>query len=235
MSTNIEMIKIVASKLEELNDQCVFVGGATTSLYVDDPIAPEPTASEDVDCVVEVTTMAEYAKIEEKLRKKGFVDIDPTGEDEKAPICRKYLGNLKVDFMPPDPKILSFSNTWYKDGVKNKIIVKLSSKISVSIFSLSYFLASKLEAFNDRGVEEGMRSSRDLEDIAQVLDGKVDLEKELLEADKKVLDYLKNSFQAWLEDENLYREAIGGNIAYEQVKVERVDRIFEILKRIAHS
>jgi hypothetical protein len=51
---NIDMIEIVAAGLRELCDQVVFVGGATTSFYIDDPASAEMRPTDDVDCVVEI-------------------------------------------------------------------------------------------------------------------------------------------------------------------------------------
>ena len=41
MTRNVEMLEIVAEGLGELLDEVVFVGGATVTLYVTDPAAPE--------------------------------------------------------------------------------------------------------------------------------------------------------------------------------------------------
>jgi hypothetical protein len=53
------MIEEVAIALGNLLPQCVFTGGATTALYIDDPGTPEPTPSDDVDLVLEVATHQE--------------------------------------------------------------------------------------------------------------------------------------------------------------------------------
>lgn len=155
------MIEEVARALGELLPQCVFTGGATTALYIDDPGAPEPTPSDDVDLVVEVATQQEYVSLERTLRKHGFKD--PSGLSD-APICRKYLGSIAVDFMTPDPRILGFSNEWYPEALQHSISCTLSSGIVIRIFSISYFIASKLVAFKTREEDGDMRMSRDLED-----------------------------------------------------------------------
>jgi hypothetical protein len=58
-SRNILMIEEVAKALGKLLRQCVFTGGAATALYIDDPGAPEPTPSDDVDLILEVATHQE--------------------------------------------------------------------------------------------------------------------------------------------------------------------------------
>jgi hypothetical protein len=230
MKSNIEMIQTVSSALGELKEKCVFVGGATTSLYINDKAAPEPTASVDVDCVVEIDFP--YSKFEKQLREKGFKDHDPTEEDDKVPICRKYFLGMKVDFMPPDKKALGFTNKWYKSGLKTKIKTVLPNKSEIYIFDLPHFLASKLEAFNARGKHDPL-FSQDLEDLAQVLDGCTDLKNKLKKASGPTMEYLKEEFKSWLEEWDIFQEAIGAYLPYEGVKSQRVDRIKKILIEFA--
>src|SRR5688500_3862707 len=100
------MIEIVARGLGKLKDQVVFVGGAVTSLYIDDPSSPPVTVSDDVDCVIEVTGLMQYAAIEKQLRKLDFKR--PTDEEDQNIICRWNYQGISVDIMPTDEKILEF-------------------------------------------------------------------------------------------------------------------------------
>lgn len=162
----IEMTEEVAIALKELKRSFVFIGGAMVSLYMEDPAAPSIRPTEDVDCIVEISTSGEYAKLEEELRKIKFINDMTTN----APICRwKYLG-ITVDIMPVDDAILGFSNKWYKEGFKNAKTAKLPKGTEILIFTLPYFLASKFEAFHGRG-EDDPRLSQDIEDIILVIGG----------------------------------------------------------------
>lgn len=96
--------------LGDIKDDVVFVGGATVGLYIDDKAAPEPQPSEDIDCVVEIATYGEWCAFEEKLRKKGFQDVDKSGDDINPPTCRKFILGMKVDFMPVDENVLGYRN-----------------------------------------------------------------------------------------------------------------------------
>jgi hypothetical protein len=62
----------VAEALQPLSQDVVFVGGATTLLYADNPQLGEARATQDVDCVVELATLNEYHLLEDKLRTIGF-------------------------------------------------------------------------------------------------------------------------------------------------------------------
>ncbi len=54
--TNIVMLQIVADGLEELKEEVVFVGGAVTELYADDPAFSDIRSTLDVDCVIELSS-----------------------------------------------------------------------------------------------------------------------------------------------------------------------------------
>ena len=130
-SENIKMLQIIANGLEELKDDMVFVGGAVAELYANDPAASEIRPTIDVDCVIELRSKTEHAKLEENLRTKGFAHDTSIG----APICRWVYKGVKLDVMPTDDKILGFSNKWYIEGIENKIAKLLTDETEIFIFS----------------------------------------------------------------------------------------------------
>ena len=78
--TNLEGLRVVATALAELNEKVVFVGGATVSLYANDPAAAEPRETRDIDVVTEVATYSEFSiQIEERLRQLGFTNDQESG------------------------------------------------------------------------------------------------------------------------------------------------------------
>ena len=100
---NITRIKAVHQALGELNDRILFVGGATVSLYSDQPTG-EVRPTDDVDILVELVNYKGYADIEEQLRRKGFVnDID------SEIICRFKIQGIIVDVMPTSGEVLGFT------------------------------------------------------------------------------------------------------------------------------
>jgi len=215
---NYEMLKFACEKLEELADEVVFVGGATTCLYVDEQIADEIRPTEDVDCTIEIANKNEYDFFQAKLRAKGFSHDTSKG----APICRfKFHDLLVLDVMPNDPKILGFSNSWYNEGIKNKVLAKIAHK-EIYIFPLPYFLASKFEAYNGRGKNDP-RFSSDLEDIILVIDSieKFDLAKYPMS--DKLKKYLSEMAQLFLSDKFII-EAIGGFLNGKQEKINKVNQ-----------
>ena len=51
---NLQMLCLVAKRLEPLLDRLVFLGGCTTALFVTDEAAPDVRATYDVDVIGEV-------------------------------------------------------------------------------------------------------------------------------------------------------------------------------------
>jgi predicted nucleotidyltransferase len=225
---DIEMLQIVARALGLLRDEVVFVGGATTTLYIDDPAAPASVATLDVDCVVDISSVLSFAALEETLRKLGFKQ--PIGEPG-VPMCRWSFGEIIVDIIPSDPRILGFSNRWYKDGIANREKRELPDGGSIFVFSLPFFVGSKLEAFKSRGGND-LRFSHDLEDIVLVLSGASNAREALAGVPEALKIYLRHEFSALLGD-HLFPEAVSGAMAVRGEEVGRVRGVMDLIRSIA--
>ncbi len=220
--SNLAMLKLAHDLLEELVDEVVFVGGVTTCLYVDLTISDDIRPTDDVDCVIEITNRNGYDAFQAKLRKKGFFHDTSKG----APICRfKYGEALILDVMPNDENILGFSNSWYKDGIKNKEEINIAG-MKIFIFSLPYFLASKFEAFDGRGKNDP-RMSWDLEDIILVIDGIKEFS--LSGTQGRLRTYLSKMGSLCTKSE-LMQESISGFLNNNRIKVNKVnDRLKSLI------
>lgn len=212
---NLKTLQLANDLLGELSNEVVFVGGITTFLYVDIDIADDIRPTRDVDFVIKTTKKNEYDQFQAKLRKKGFThDIS-----EGAPICRfKHGEDLIVDAMPSDSSILGFSNSWYKEGIANKVKARIGNK-EIYIFALEYFIAAKFEAFNGRGKSDP-RMSWDLEDIILILDGIKDF------VPPKVTGRLKIFLSEMCEHclTSLIQEAISGYLRNNEERVQKVNQ-----------
>ncbi|OOG76493.1 hypothetical protein [Algoriphagus sp. A40] len=201
-------IRAVSNALQELRDSVVFVGGATVSLYADRE-AEEVRPTDDVDILIELISYKEYAAIDEKLREKGFVN-----DIESKVICRYKIQGIIVDVMPTSEEILGFSNRWYTPGYANAITHQLTEEVEIRILAPTYFLATKLEAFKNRGKVDG-RTSTDFEDIIFVLNNRVTIWEELKNTIPPLRDYLTESFKELLE--NSYKEEwVGSHLEYSE-------------------
>ncbi len=190
-SKNLVRIKAVYNALGSLKDQVVFVGGATVAFYVD-RMAEEARPTDDVDVVVEIWTYKDYTALEEQLREMGFANDQSSGV-----ICRYKVQGIIVDIMPTGENVLGFKNKWYPEGYKNSIVVDIDGQYSIRIFSLPYFIASKLDAFSDRGKNDG-RISSDFEDIVYVMEYSRSIWDQLKNAPQEVKSYLQDKFKELL-------------------------------------
>lgn len=77
-----------------------------------------------------------------------------------------------------------------------------------------YFLASKLDAFNDRGNDDG-RLSQDFEDIVYILNNRTTVWEEMKNASGAVKTFLKNAF-AGLLNHDYFDEWIGAHLEYSE-------------------
>lgn len=224
-NTNITRIRAVHNALEEMADKVVFVGGATVSLYKDRP-ASETRVTDDVDIVVEIASYSEYGKVEDQLRKKGFIN-----DVESNVICRYKINGIIVDVMPTEENILGFKNKWYSEGYRNAVNYPVSERQEVKLFSSIYFLASKIDAFKDRGSEDG-RTSQDFEDIVYILNNRNTIWAEMEDAEETVKEYLKDEFRKLLNQKYLY-EWISCHLDY--VERNRTSMIIDKLKAFCNT
>jgi hypothetical protein len=201
MSKNTYILETVAIGLGDMLPQFVFVGGTVVELYAPPSIRSDVRMTDDVDCIVEVTSLARYYHLEEQLRSIGFYD----DMDEEAPICRKLYKGIKVDIMPTDESILKFTNRWYNEGFLYAQNYVLSDLVSIKILPVTYFIASKLEAFFSpyRKYALDMYASHDFEDIIYVLDNCPEVITGFQESELSVRNYISEKFNHLLQQQSL--------------------------------
>jgi len=225
MPENIAMLQTVAAGLGELKNELVFVGGSVAELYVDNPAASDIRPTQDIDCVIELSSRTEHAKLEEALRAKKFANDTSQG----APICRWIYRDIKVDVMPTDPDVLGFTNIWYDDGVTNKITKILPDGQEIFVFPVEYYVAAKFEAHKGRGGND-LRQSHDFEDIIYIFDNCPDILENIQNANEDVKEYLKQECQTLLANDNL-TEGIETALPYGSDE-ENTDLIVDLIRNI---
>lgn len=75
------------------------------------------------------------------------------------------------DLMPVQPEVLGFSNRWYPYAVETAVPFEIGHGLIIRLVSAVAFIATKLEAFCNRGRHDFF-SSHDLEDVLNVVDGR---------------------------------------------------------------
>jgi predicted nucleotidyltransferase len=220
--TNIIRIKAVANILNQLDEEFVFVGGATVSLYGDLSKA-EARPTEDVDVIIELASYTGYAELDENLRKLGFEN-----DIESGVLCRYKVQGVIVDVMPTDASVIGFSNRWYADGFKFAKTIQLDD-LPIKIFTLPFFIASKIEAFKNRGQNNYLFSS-DFEDIVYVLENNSNIASLMLESPQDVKQYLKQCFSDFLQDAE-FEEGVSAHLE-PITQGQQIEKIFRVLREI---
>ena len=186
---NLGKVELIAQALGPLREHLVFVGVCAVDLLLTDPAAAPSRVTYDVDLVAQVVALAGYHALESEFAKLGFKrDIS-----QDAPICRWRFENLEVDLMPADSRILGFANRWYPLVVEAAQQVDLSNGLSINLITAPLFLATKFEAFADRGNNDFL-GSHDLEDIINVLDGRPEIVSEVAMSPEVLREYLIERF-----------------------------------------
>lgn len=224
---NLELLAEAARLLKPLLGELVFVGGSTTALLITDKAAAEVRPTYDVDAIAEISSYAGYADFSERLRRCGFKE--DTGEG--APICRWRQNKTILDVMPLDPKILGFSNLWYKPALDSAVVHELETDLRVRVVTAVYFCATKLEAFVGRGKND-YQSSHDVEDLVAVVDGRAELVEEIHAGAADVRAYIAAETRKLLVIRE-FLDALPGYLLPDQASQARVSILLERLKKIA--
>lgn len=211
----------------------VFIGGAVVELLLDENYPIAPRISKDVDTIVEISSILGFYNLEEELRNLGFKN-----DSTSAIRCRWLIKNdsnldddIILDVVSTNPEISGFSNKWLLESVKTSKVSPLKN-LNIKLITAPYFIATKLEAFKDRGNNDYL-GSHDMEDIITVLDGKKSLFSDILDQDFALKKYYKNEFTI-LKDNNDFLTALPGHLApYSNIASQRSDRIIELVSKFS--
>lgn len=221
------LVSVAQAIGEELCDEMTFVGGCATSLLITDEFTKENVRhTDDVDLIVSALTYSDFNNLQERLKRKGFV-IRMPNYDEDIPACAMFLGDLRVDFMPNNERVLGFTNRWYQEAMLSAQPYALTETIIIQLIAPVYFIATKLEAYRGRGNNDPL-ASHDVEDILNLIDGREELLQEVQNAPEKVRHYIAKETSNLLKNEDFpyaVQAQAGGDIGREQLIFERLDLI----------
>ena len=127
-----------------------------------------------------------------------------------------------------DGRKVEFDKVKIKSAISNATKRILSDNLQIQIVSAPYLIATKIEAFKNRGMMDYMLS-HDLEDIITVIDGRAEIVDEIVNADSKVKNYLSSSFIDIIKDKK-FHDALPGHLM--QYGTVYQDRVNQVLKRI---
>lgn len=182
-----------------------------------------------MDLIVRVIGRGGFAKLQKQLRTKGFKDA-AIESAETTPICAMMLGGLRVDFMPDDESILGFSNRWYREAMETAVPYQLKEDITINVIHPIYFVATKLEAYKGRGANDPL-TSRDIEDILNLVDGRPELLNEIKAGSQTIQRYIAEELAKLMGDTN-FEYAVSSQAGR---SVDREALLFERLESLAQG
>ncbi len=221
------MVLHVANRLGSLLDEVVFVGGSAAPFIITDKAASGIRPTVDVDIIIQLSSRKDYYEMEDMLRSIGFIQKPM----EDALLCRWEIDGIKVDIMPTKAKITGIANRWFEEAWSNAVRLELNDNLEIKVISASYFVATKLEAFFDRG-ENSYRDSKDLEDVIAVVDGSPGLLKEVESRSDELKNYLASKFSFLLKDDE-FQESLPGHLAPDTASQARLTELLIKMKKLS--
>jgi predicted nucleotidyltransferase len=219
---NLHILDSVARALGELCESLVFVGGCASGLLLTAQRSELIRATQDVDVVAQLTSIAQYHRLEKAIEARGFA----RDRSSEAPICRWVRAGVKLDLMPSEP-LLGFHNRWYPLAVETASVVTLPTGATIRLIAAPVFVATKLEAFHGRGARDFL-ASHDLEDLLTVIDGREELLTEARESRLPLREYLAAEMTALLATED-FLQAIPGHLPGDRASQARAPILLQRL------
>lgn len=216
----------VAAKLNELALDHVFLGGSILRFLLDAPELTPIRQTRDVDVAIGVVAFEAYPALEARLRQAGF-DHDMR---EGAPKCRWIFGDTVVDIMPAGGDYLGLNTAWFKEAVETAQSIRVGDA-TLRVVEPAAFLATKLEAFHDRGDGDYL-ASHDLEDLITVVDGRRHIADDVRLAPSGLRNFVVTEFSRLLR-ERRFREAIAAHLPPDEASQQRTPIVLSRLQAIA--
>ena len=215
----------MAEALQDIKQEMVFVGGAVISLYTDDPAADEIRPTQDVDVTLNIVNLSHWEQVQGELAQLGF-HPDPF----RHAICSYKYKDIPVDIISAEEGPLGPAKRWFKIGFENLWTATARGQ-EIRILSAPCYLASKFEAFNDRGTD--IRTSHDMEDIIYVLDNRINIVQEVQKDDERISSFIKGQLQK-IMGQGLLQEVLVAHIN-PILLAERLPIVEEKINQIINS
>jgi len=217
----------IDKKLQGVPFDFAFLGGSVLSLLVTDPVADAIRVTKDLDVMVDVKSRLEFHKAERVLERRGFRHDTREG----APICRWTFEEMTVDVLPIREEVLGWKSRWFCEALGAANVMRVGSH-EVKIISAPYFVALKLEAFEERGKGDFITST-DFEDVICLFNGRETVAEEILSlADSELRNALAAKFRTYLQSPEM-EDAIDGFVQTEPEPERRKAAIIAKFRQVA--
>jgi hypothetical protein len=136
-----------------------------------------------------------------------------------------------VDIMPTKESVLGFTNRWYLAGLSSLMPISVTESCYWRVLSPPFLLASKCEAFGDRGFGDPASSS-DLEDIVSLINARPSLFAEVMAANEVCRIFLAKWFSNVLKTEEIL-DVIPYHLAPGASGQQRLPMVLDRMRKIA--
>lgn len=201
-----------------------FLGGSVLSILVNDPTIDAIRVTKDIDVVVGVRTRSEFHREERELEARGF--RHDTNDD--APICRWLADGIVVDVLPAREEVLGWRSQWFEQALQAAQVVDIEGHL-IKVVTAPFFVALKLEAFEDRGQGDFLGST-DFEDVICLFNGRRNVVDEIM-AQPVVCDGIRSKFSRHIQNTDL-EDAVLGFVQTESDPEERFRAIMSAFRRL---
>lgn len=140
---------------------------------------------------------------------------------------------MRVDFMPVDGSFLGFRSRWFRAACAAAWRYPLAPDLHIRVAGAPQLLATKAEAFADRG-EGDFEASKDVEDFLAVVDGRDALVSEVDAAPEDVRTFLRETIAGWLADRD-FRDSLSGHLRGDHLRVPILLRRLATIARSANA
>jgi hypothetical protein len=141
------------------------------------------------------------------------------------------LGEYQTLERQLEQAVLGFGNRWYEEAVRTAVTRVLPSGTPIRLISARVFIATKLEAFADRGNGDFL-ASHDLEDITTIIDGRPELGDEAAIASAEIRKHLSAQVKALLQS-SAFLNALPGHLPGDPVSQARIPLILERMRQLS--
>ena len=226
MTTIEESILKLDRRLTGVPFEFAFLGGSVLSLLVTNPDVDAIRVTKDVDVMMNIRTRSEFHKADKMLERLGF--RHDTRED--APICRWVYEDVTVDVLPTTEDVLGWNSKWFAEALDESVQISLGKR-KVRVVTAPYFVALKLEAFEDRGAGDFIASA-DFEDVICLFNGRDVIVDEIAACDK-LRAGLAEKFSVYLSSSGI-EDAVEGFVQTESDPEIRKEKILGMFRKVAN-
>ena len=221
-----EAICKLDDRLSNVSRRLAFLGGSVLSILVTDKTVDAIRVTKDVDIMMDIRTRGEYHQVDALLERLGF--RHDTRED--APICRWIYDGVTVDILPIREDVLGWKSKWFAEALDAAKETFVGNR-QVRVVTAPYFVALKVEAFEDRGGRDFLTSS-DFEDIICLFNGRDTIVEEILSCGE-LKDFLSERFSSYLGCPD-FEDAVEGFVQTELNPEARKRIILDRFAAVAH-